>query len=298
MNQFFIIFISLLIGFLVFNKINENFDYASDIEYTDYISPYKSDTDITKNIYYNQLDYKPVNNINCCLVQTEYLPDPSNQFGGNFKYKYKKMANEECDLKKYRLDNNKQLFIDGYNGWTNDRCEDNLAKEKDKTFSLGSSIIVDDGFSFSSKAREGSYSKKSLDFSEYLAEEKVKTFSAGSLTIQAKPELLSSIIDFESKDSKLLGSFSKKSLDFSENLAKEKDKTFSLGSCRNINKECIDFVDKEYCDKYHMTWSIKTCRDPLEYKWIDKINFIKPESKNDGSYIMFNKKSQMASNIK
>ena len=200
MNQFFIIFISLLIGFLVFNKINENFDY------TDYISPYKSDTDITENIYYNQLDYKPVNNINCCLVQTEYLPDPSNQFGGNFKYKYKKMANEECDLKKYRLDNNKQLFIDGYNGWTNDRCEDNLAKEKDKTF--------------------------------------------------------------------------------------------SLGSCRNINKECIDFVDKEYCDKYHMTWSIKTCRDPLEYKWIDKINFIKPESKNDGSYIMFNKKSQMASNIK
>jgi hypothetical protein len=225
MNQFFIIFISLLIGFLVFNKINENFDYASDIEYTDYISPYKSDTDITENIYYNQLDYKPVNNINCCLVQTEYLPDPSNQFGGNFKYKYKKMANEECDLKKYRLDNNKQLFIDGYNGWTNDRCEDN-------------------------------------------------SFSLGSLTIQAKPELLSSIIDFESKDSKL------------------------LGSCRNINKECIDFVDKEYCDKYHMTWSIKTCRDPLEYKWIDKINFIKPESKNDGSYIMFNKKSQIASNIK
>lgn len=245
MNQFFIIFISLLIGFLVFNKINENFDYD------DYISPYKSDTDITKTVYYNQLDYKPVNDINCCLVQIKYLPDASNQFGGNFKYEYKKMANEECELKKYRLDNNKQLFIDGYNGWTNDRCE-----------------------------------------------EKNETVSLGSLTIQAKPELLSSILDFESKDSKLLGSFSKKSLDFSENLAKEKDKTFSLGSCRNINKECIDFVDKDYCDRYHMTWSTKTCRDPLEYKWIDKINFIKPESKNDGSYIMFNKKSQMASNTK
>jgi hypothetical protein len=48
------------------------------------------------------------------------------------------------------------------------------------TQNAGSFIIVDDKFNFSSFAREGSYSKKSLDFSEYLAEEKVLTFSSGS----------------------------------------------------------------------------------------------------------------------
>jgi len=60
----------------------------------------------------------------------------------------------------------------------------------------------------------GSLSKKSLDFSDNLA----------------KPNLLSSMLDFESKDSKLAGSLSKKSLDFSDNLAGEKVKTFSPGS--------------------------------------------------------------------
>jgi ribonuclease HI len=51
-----------------------------------------------------------------------------------------------------------------------------------------------------------SLSKKSLDFSDNLAGEKVKTFSPGSLTNLAKPNLLSSMLDFESKDSKLAGS--------------------------------------------------------------------------------------------
>jgi len=45
----------------------------------------------------------------------------------------------------------------------------------------------------------------------------------------------------------------------------------NIGSCRNINKECIDFVDKQFCNKYNMIWSDKTCHDKLDYKWIDKI---------------------------
>ena len=204
MNRFLVIFISILllcIWIFSFDKTNENFEYASDIEYTDYVSPYKSDTDKTEPIYYNQLDYKPVNNINCCLVQKKYLPDLSNQFGGSFKYKYLKLSNEQCDLKKYRLDNNKQLFIDGYNEWSNNRCDDDEKKNK-------------------------------------------------------------------------------------------------IGSCRNVNKECIDFVDKEYCDKYHMIWSTKTCRDPFEYKWIDRTSFTKPIPKEDGSYIMFDKESQIGKDLK
>lgn len=51
----------------------------------------------------------------------------------------------------------------------------------------------------------------------------------------------------------------------------------SIGSCRNINKECIDFVDKSYCDKAKMTWSELTCNNSLPYKWIDKL---KPDVNN------------------
>jgi hypothetical protein len=37
-----------------------------------------------------------------------------------------------------------------------------------------------------------------------------------------------------------------------------------LGSCRNTNKKCIDFVDKDFCDKYNMDWKNKTCNEPYE----------------------------------
>jgi hypothetical protein len=119
--------------------------------------------------------------------------------------------------------------IDTIDNWTKD-------KKIFIDYLAGSFFGIAKESSFSSKARKGSYSKKSLDFSEYLAEEKVKTFSAGSLTNLAKPKLLSSMLDFESKDSKLAGSLSKKSLDFSDNLAEEKVKTFSSGSQVVIKK--------------------------------------------------------------
>jgi hypothetical protein len=61
-----------------------------------------------------------------------------------------------------------------------------------------------------------------------------------------------------------------------------------LGSCRNINKECIDFVTKDFCDKYKMKWSNKTCQRPLEFTWIDPIK-IKLSNKNSdlGTFKMF-----------
>jgi hypothetical protein len=61
-----------------------------------------------------------------------------------------------------------------------------------------------------------------------------------------------------------------------------------IGSCRNINKECIDFVDKKFCDKYRMKWSSKTCHQPLEFTWIDPINIDLPTKKpGDGTFKMF-----------
>jgi hypothetical protein len=62
-----------------------------------------------------------------------------------------------------------------------------------------------------------------------------------------------------------------------------------LGSCRNINKECIDFVTKEHCDNYRMTFSNKTCRDPLPYIWIDKADRPVNKQKDNGEFLLFKK---------
>ena len=86
---------------------------------------------------------------------------------------------------------------------------------------------------------------------KYWIEESIKDASItkhGSLTILVKPKLLSSMLDFESTDSKLAGSLSKKSLDFSDNLAEEKVLTFSSGSFFSIregslSKKSLDFSD-------------------------------------------------------
>ena len=53
-----------------------------------------------------------------------------------------------------------------------------------------------------------------------------------------------------------------------------------LGSCRNINNECINFVDKQFCDKISgMVWSEKSCNNPLEYVWKDRIVRNVPEKR-------------------
>jgi len=67
------------------------------------------------------------------------------------------------------------------------------------------------------------------------------------------------------------------------------ENTNKIGSCRMINYECIDFVDKEYCDKIpEMVWSDKTCNNPLDYVWKDRIiRNVPKKDKNNGSYVMF-----------
>jgi hypothetical protein len=73
---------------------------------------------------------------------------------------------------------------------------------------------------------------------------------------------------------------------WSNNFCNNQEK--KLGSCRNINKECIDFVDKDFCDKYRMKWSSKTCHQPLEYTWIDPIKISSTKSQlTDSTFKMF-----------
>jgi hypothetical protein len=83
-------------------------------------------------------------------------------------------------------------------------------------------------------------------------------------------------------------------LDGVNNWSNEKcnDQSTNLGSCRLINNECIDFVNKQFCDNIPgMTWSNKTCNNPLDFIWKDMIVRHVPErDKNDGSYIMFPEK--------
>jgi len=66
-----------------------------------------------------------------------------------------------------------------------------------------------------------------------------------------------------------------------------------IGSCRRFNKECIDFVDNDYCKNYKdMVWSNKTCQDPIEFIWEDSIKIHVPNnyirSSYDGEINMFN----------
>lgn len=205
MNHNLNIFISILIIVIIVINWNslytsskpENFDILSDINNNETSESYKSDTDKSKPLYHTGLSYQPALSLSCCLVEKKYLPDNINQYGGSFKYKYKKLKNENCDLKLFRLDSNKQLFFEGENEWSNKYCSNNKNKNK-------------------------------------------------------------------------------------------------LGSCRYVNKECIDFTTIDFCKKYNMTWSEKTCRDPLAFKWVDKINLKLPKSKDDGKFILFNKESNLS----
>jgi hypothetical protein len=195
MNLKLILIFSILIIIINWKSMCENFDILSDKDQTETNQKYKSNIDKTIPKYQSELSYQPVNKLSCCLVEKKYLPDNTNQLGGSFKYKFKKLENENCDLKLFRLDSNKQLFFDGENSWSNEFCSNDNKK---------------------------------------------------------------------------------------------------IGSCRFVNKECIDFVTPDFCKKYNMTWSEKSCHDPLNYQWEDKINLKLPRLKDNGKIIIFNKKSDLS----
>jgi hypothetical protein len=183
MIKYLYIIILLLIVYLIINNYCfENFEASNNFIYFE--MPFKN----TKILMKSEPKPKKEPKINCCLIEKKYIPDEDNPMGGRFDYVYKKLSNENCDLKLHRLDSNRQLYFEDEN-WSNDYC---------------------------------------------------------------------------SKESNI------------------------LGSCRSSNHECIDFVNKKFCDKYKMKWTNNTCHDPIEYMWIDKIKFKYPET-SDNTFKLFDK---------
>lgn len=62
----------------------------------------------------------------------------------------------------------------------------------------------------------------------------------------------------------------------------------NMGSCRNSNKECVDFKLKKDCDEFNMVWSDVSCHS----KMIPKDNY---EINNSNTLISNNNKSQTSS---
>lgn len=62
-------------------------------------------------------------------------------------------------------------------------------------------------------------------------------------------------------------------------LNKKKNKKFPerLGSCRRIDRECVDFVNKKTCDKYDMRWEPVPCNTPIKY--VNKMKIYSKELK-------------------
>lgn len=187
MNLIFALILLLIILYIYI--IQESFEPVSSNQYSTWEQGYKSDNDNSKPTFYSQLDYKKVPEINCCIVEKKYLPNPDELYEGEFKYTFSKKSDEQCNITNYNLNSNTEILIEGDNGWSNDFCLTGIKK---------------------------------------------------------------------------------------------------IGSCRNINKECIDFVDKDFCDKYRMTWSNKTCHQPLEFTWIDPVKIELPaKQQNGGIFKMF-----------
>ncbi len=182
------ILLFILLLFLLTRNI-EKFDVVSDNLFTNYEKPYISNINPKPKTYLSQLTKQSNPNVKCCIVSRDYVKNNKNVFNGDFKYIYKIETNDKCNLDLYNLDTNKQLFIDGENGWNNKNCN---------------------------------------------------------------------------------------------------EKQNVIGSCRLANKECIDFVDKNTCDKLKMRWSNLTCRNPLPFNFVDRIDRPKFKvTKNDGVFNMF-----------
>ena len=186
MRTILLLIILFIIIIIIFTYKKELFEPISSNQYTTWEQDYKSEP-----TYYSQLDYKNVQKISCCLVEKKFLPSPDDLYEGNFKYVFTKKTGLDCDLSKYDLNSNKQILIEGDNGWSNQYCSNSAGPKQ-------------------------------------------------------------------------------------------------IGSCRNINKECIDFVDKNFCNKYRMKWSNKTCHQPLEFTWVDPINLNLPDlNSGDGTFKLF-----------
>jgi len=73
--------------------------------------------------------------------------------------------------------------------------------------------------------------------------------------------------------------------DWNNNMCQPKNKSKKTGSCRYANKECIDYIDKKTCKKINLQWSEKTCQQPLDFVFVDKVKFKIPKFGDDGGKV-------------
>ena len=95
---------------------------------------YKSLYDKSEKEYDSEVSDAKYKHVNCCLIENKFVPienDNNNYINSQkFTYTYTKLKDDMCDMKLYDLNMNKQLFIDGEYGWTNDLCKETKTKEK------------------------------------------------------------------------------------------------------------------------------------------------------------------------
>lgn len=150
------------------NKTNEIRNIIPDIDNESKFPSeckFKSVYDNTTTRYDTGLSYNDnvdmgKDHINCCLVEKKFIKIPKNnkpllpsdnmisekEFDtiknnedyinrGAFEYTYTMLKDEQCNSNLYQLDSNKQLMINGENGWNNNMCKiknktTNFSKEK------------------------------------------------------------------------------------------------------------------------------------------------------------------------
>jgi hypothetical protein len=113
------------------SNVNEDTSYQVNFP----IADYDLNNNIHENIFNNRIKLLNINTTpnedlikttnlldssNCCLVQKEFN-------SGKFNYKYKSLKNKDCSINLYELDQNNKLFFDGINGWSNNKCTDNIS---------------------------------------------------------------------------------------------------------------------------------------------------------------------------
>jgi len=171
--------------------------------------------------------------------------------GDKFTYQYKQLEDDKCDLKLYDTDMNKTLFIEGDNGWDNKYCKPVEVEEFTET-------------------KDGEYNFTSGDI-YYAVDDSLKNIQF----IKETPKPTSILIKY----STLLK-------DMEKNMEEKVDiKKNIKGSCRFANKECINFIDKQTCDKLNLQWSEKSCYEMLPFKFVDKIKIRAPTFEDGGGAV-------------
>jgi hypothetical protein len=140
MKNLIILFLIIIVLFTI-NNI-ENFNYFNPYQFNEnplsitknelykITFPLNNNNNKIPSIFDNRLNLipvtsnleQPINNNKCCLIKKVLKNNDI------YEYNYKTYYQEDCDINKFELDQNNQLFIDGENNWSNDLCSSHLSK--------------------------------------------------------------------------------------------------------------------------------------------------------------------------